>query len=194
MLLNFDHQIACRNLAVLCQRTEDEIWHTVFASDLQLKYETGTITTRQFLQCLEDTFRVSLDPAEASHAASAIFNLNYPIIPLVTRLRLQGHSLGILSNTCEIHWEYASKGRYRIIQDLFKVRALSFELNSVKPEGEIYHRAADLVGAQPEEIFFVDDRAENVDAAREQGYDAVVYRDPHQLAGELACRNLLAGY
>ena len=73
-----------------------------------------------------------------------------------------GYRLGILSNTCEAHWEYVSDGRYMVVRDLFELRVLSYEERCSKPEVAIYEVAARRAGTDPERIFFVDDRPENV--------------------------------
>jgi FMN phosphatase YigB (HAD superfamily) len=47
-----------------------------------------------------------------------------------------------------------------------------------------------MAGSAPAEIFFVDDRADNVAAAREAGFDAVPYTDAQSLIETLAARGI----
>jgi HAD superfamily hydrolase (TIGR01509 family) len=62
---------------------------------------------------------------------------------------------------------------------------LSYELHAVKPERAIYEAAARLAGHEPNEIFFVDDRPENVAGAREAGFESVLYTDVPQFVADL---------
>ncbi|MGE0755973.1 MAG: HAD-IA family hydrolase, partial [Pirellulaceae bacterium] len=109
-------------------------------------------------------------------------------------LRRAGHRLGILSNTNEIHWRFVSQGRYTIIRDAFPVTALSYELRSMKPEPAIYQAAADLAGVAPGDIFYTDDRPENVAGALAAGFDAVQYESPVQLAADIRRRGVRWNY
>ena len=67
---------------------------------------------------------------------------------------------------------------------------LSFEVGAVKPEPAIYLRCLESLGVEPGEALFVDDRRENVEAARSLGMDAVLFEDEDSLAAELQRRGL----
>ena len=193
VLLNFDHQIACNNLAKLCDRDPEVIRQLVFNSDLQERYEAGQVTTREFHAEFCDSLEVSVGIEEVCRAASEIFWVNGSAIPIVAQLYRDGTRFGILSNTCEAHWNYLFDGRYRFLNALFQKFALSFELGCAKPGMDIYGKAAEIAGFAPEEIFFVDDRPENVTGAKEAGFDAVLFEGGHSLARELVKRGLLPG-
>ena len=115
-------------------------------------------------------------------------------MPLVAELQRAGHRLGILSNTNEMHLAHVSGGRYGIIPGLFERTALSFEVGALKPDRAIFTAAAEMAGVAPAEIFFVDDRPENVQGARTVGFDAVQYTTPPALAAELRKRGLKFNY
>jgi 2-haloacid dehalogenase len=57
-----------------------------------------------------------------------------------------------------------------------------------KPDPGLYQILLDRYGLQPADVFFTDDRLENVEAARQSGWDAVVFESPHQLRSELGQR------
>ena len=103
-----------------------------------------------------------------------------------------GHRLGVLSNTCAAHWNYCLP-RYTLLRK-FEVYALSFEIGAMKPDPTTYRAAADLAGAAPEEIFFTDDRPENVEAALAAGYDAVPFTTAARLADDLRRRGVEFNY
>jgi putative hydrolase of the HAD superfamily len=54
-----------------------------------------------------------------------------------------------------------------------------------KPNAPIYQLALKVTQRAPEECIFIDDRAINVEAARQVGMDGIVFEDPRQLAREL---------
>ena len=192
VLLEFDHRIACQNIGGLCNRSEDFIQKLIFESDLQSRYENGELSSREFHKHLCRLTGVEMDFQQLCIAASAIFRPNFSIFPIVTQLAAAGKKLGILSNTCDAHWQYAINGRYRILNDLFDNYQLSFEARCSKPDREFYDRAIESTGFEPGEIFFVDDRSENVEGARIAGMDAVLYTDAAKLTRDLVQRSALS--
>lgn len=191
VLLHFDHQIACQNLAKLCSKTAEEIYAIIFASDLNSRYETGQLTTEEFYQQFCDAVGEKPDFAATCLAASAIFTPNFSLFPIVTQLKSEGRRLGILSNTCDAHWQYAIDGRYRILNDVFEIAVLSFEEHCSKPDRRFYDVAVEKAGLDAEQIFFVDDRPENVSGAKSVGIDAVQYLSTADLVSDLHKRNVL---
>jgi len=194
VLLNFSHELACRQMAEVSGTSPDVVRRVLFESGLDERYDTGQITTAEFCEafCRETNTRPDL--ASLKLAAGAIFEVNVPVKPIVTQLLAAGHRLGILSNTCEVHWDYLSNGRYSLIPDAFEAVVLSYEVGALKPHEAIYRRAAELAGVAPSEIFFVDDRPENVAGAQAVGFDAVPYTTASQLAADLRRRGVTFNY
>lgn len=104
-------------------------------------------------------------------------------VALLRRLKARGAPVLALSNFAADTYEAA--------QEMFPVlRAFDLEVISgregvVKPQAEIYailERRAGLSGA---ELFFVDDRAENVAAARARGWRAHLFEGAEGLAAAL---------
>jgi glucose-1-phosphatase len=60
----------------------------------------------------------------------------------------------------------------------------------MKPEPKIYLEAAKMANVAPSEIFFMDDRPENVEGARAVGIDAVLFQSVDQLHRDLFERKL----
>jgi glucose-1-phosphatase len=194
VLLRFDHRIAARNMAQLAGITEEQAWNVVFQGDLECSYEAGKLTTLQFHEAFGKATSTCTDFDRFQTANAEIFEVNARIVPIVAHLHAARYPLGILSNTSEIHWNYVSRGRYAVIQYFFEVHALSFKLRAMKPERRMYDEAAKLAGFAPEEIFFTDDRPENVEGAKEAGFDAVLFESPYQLANELRARGVRWNY
>ena len=193
VLLNFDHDIACRNLAALLGTTWEQIRSIVFETDLQWRYERGDISTDELADELFRQAGHHAPLAEMRRACAEIFEVNLPVVPIAGQLRAAGYRLGILSNTCDAHWQHVFS-RYRMLSEWFDVFALSYEIRSMKPEPQIYAAAARLAGCAAGELFFVDDRADNVAGARTAGLDAVQFTSARQLADDLRERGLRFNY
>jgi HAD superfamily hydrolase (TIGR01509 family) len=190
VLLYFDHPKAARQMAELSGKTQVEVWATVFDSDLEVRYERGDIDCRTFYDEFCARTDSTPDFEQLRFAAADIFEPNDGMIELVERLHARGHRLGVLSNTCAAHWDHCTDGRHPFLNRCFDVFALSYKLNSMKPDPAIYARAAELAGVAPQQILFLDDRPENVAAARVAGYDAVEYTTVEAFEGELQRRGL----
>ena len=140
----------------------------IFDGDLLQQLESGRLSSAEFYEafCAATGRRPAF--AALAAAASEIFSLNLPVLPIVAGLQQAGYRMGILSNTCELHWDYCG-GRYRVVGDGFGVQALSFRIGAAKPEAAMFHAAAKLAGLRPEEIFYVDDMPQHVAGARAVG-------------------------
>lgn len=194
VLLYFDHHRAARQMGAVAGISEDVVWQTVFAGELHNTYESGGFTTAQFCEEFCHATQTHPDFNALMHAAADIFTLNTRIVPIVCHLHAAGYPLGLLSNTNESHWRFVSQGRYALIQSFFQVEALSFQLGAMKPDPRIYAEAARLARTDPAAIFFMDDRPENVDAARSAGFDAVLFHDTQRLAADLRARGVRSNY
>ena len=74
---------------------------------------------------------------------------------------------------------------------LFDGRIVSGEVRLAKPDPAIYHMLLDTYKLNPRETFFVDDRLENVEAARNLGIEAVQFTSPAPLEKDLANHGLI---
>jgi putative hydrolase of the HAD superfamily len=76
--------------------------------------------------------------------------------------------VGCLSNTNELHW--ADQSSRWAFADLFEVVFLSYRLDMVKPDREIFDHVVAALEVAPARILFLDDNAVNVDQARAAGW------------------------
>jgi putative hydrolase of the HAD superfamily len=190
VLLYFDHRRAARQMAEVAGVPAELVWDVVFASGLEHRYEAGELSTQEFFEIFCD--KTGSRPAYDALAAAAgdIFEVNAPLVELLSKLSAAGHRLGLLSNTCELHWNHFGSGRYPPIPAAFHSVVLSFRAKAMKPDARIYALAAEMAGVAPSEIFFVDDMPGHVASARAFGFDAVQFTSPEALAAELTARGL----
>lgn len=194
VILHFDHQRAARQIAALSGVDVTQVHELVFSGDLQLRYETGKISSPEFYQefCNRTGCRVNYE--ELLRASSDMFEVNTAVLPIVAHLRAAGYRLGVLSNTCAAHWDFVSDGRYAIVQEMFDHYVLSFRVGHMKPDREIYRAAAETVNLEPQQILFTDDLQANVDGARDAGIDAVLFTGATALAEALRERGFGFNY
>ncbi|MEU6865634.1 HAD family phosphatase [Streptomyces sp. NPDC046876] len=94
-------------------------------------------------------------------------------VELLGTLADRGVTLGLLSNIPEelaVRYEATQPWLHR-----FAVRGLSCRIGSAKPEPAAYRWCIRELGLPAEEILFVDDRPDNVEAARELGLEGWVF-------------------
>jgi HAD superfamily hydrolase (TIGR01509 family) len=198
VLLKFSHHRGAEQMAKVSGLPVENVLQIVYGSSgengLHWNFERGDLTSDQFYSRF---YELAGQPIASDNnkpladACSDIFELNEPMLPLVAALKNAGRRLGVLSNTSCDHWAWVNE-RFPRMMGLFPLRALSFALKLMKPDPAIYARAAEMCATPPGEIFFVDDRPDNVAAANAAGWDAVVFTGAEQLREELAKRGVSA--
>lgn len=194
VLLHFDFARAARQMAEVAGCDETKIHQALVDPELQYQYETGAISSQAFYDVVCERIGCRPDYDAFALAAAEMFTVNYSILPLVGALVSARFRLGLLSNTCDIHWNYYADGRYGILPDRFEQQVLSFRLGTVKPEAAIFEHAIRQAGVAPEKIFYVDDIAGHVAAAKKLGIDAMLYRSTEEVAVALRERGARFNY
>jgi len=201
VLLDFDHQRGCRQMAEVAGVTAEQVSQALFGVDavqggssthsggLQRRFELGEIDREEFYElfCQAIACQGDCPPPELAaleRAGCDIFRLNAEMLPVVNGLQRTGYSLGLLSNTCESHWDHC-RAMFPVLERSFEKVVLSFEEKSMKPDREIYLAAIETAGVAAEQILFIDDRVDNVQGARFVSIEAIQYVDALQLAANL---------
>lgn len=194
VLIHFDPQVAHRRLAELANVPPERVRLFLEEDNLQWRYEAGKVTSRDFFDRFCESMKCQLSDEALIEAAGSQFTLNVEIVPVVTQLAAANRRMGILSNTCEAHWKYCADTRFTVLRTAFDVAVLSYSVHAMKPDPQIYVKAAEMAGSAPAEIFFTDDRAENVEGARDCGFDAVQYTTTPELVAALRERGVEFNY
>lgn len=171
VLVTFDHTIATENLSKLCGYDFEAVRNKMFISDLQTRYETGLISSDQYVDEINATFGSQLDRDTVLHAISDMFQPNWPIMGALRTVQQSGVGMGVLSNTCEAHWQWLMQRKdWEMLHDWFEKIILSYEVKSMKPDSGIYQACEAACGLSGSQIFFTDDRADNIQAAADRGW------------------------
>ena len=105
---------------------------------------------------------------------------------LIEDLKGAGYRLFVLSNMSKDYIEFLRK--LSVFQH-FEGEIISCEVNLIKPEKEIYQLLLDTYNLDPEQTMFIDDRAENVEAAATLGIAPFHFdrRNPEKSCEQLRC-------
>jgi len=192
VLVSFDHSIAFQHIARLTGISPERIEQILFHSGLQTQYEKGEISTREFHQYFCKQAQVNISLGDLCFAASNIFEPLDDSIELLQILKRSGHRLGLLSNTCDCHWQFCRDDtRFKFLHSSFEQTVLSFTEGCVKPGTDIYRIAANRAGCDPGSILFIDDMQENVKAAQSYGFDGIRFQGTTEVLNELTKRELM---
>jgi putative hydrolase of the HAD superfamily len=185
VLLYFDHWLAMRSMAKVAGVDPKRMHSVVMEGDLQIQYETGLISGEEFIGSIACALSLPLDTDEMLQAAADMFIPNPQILPVLEHVTRSGVPIGLLSNTCEAHWNWILHLKYPQVADRFDPVILSFEAKSMKPDPHIYRVASEKAGCEPAQIFFVDDRHDNVEGARRAGWNAAVFTSADRLYDQI---------
>jgi putative hydrolase of the HAD superfamily len=188
VIIPFDFKRAYARMAGLCGCRIEEVPARIRATGLVAPFERGEIAPEPFVRELSAALRLNITYRDFCDWWSSVF-LPATLVPealledLATRYRLL-----TLSNTNAIHFTMV-KEAYPLLRH-FDGNVLSYEVGAAKPEAKIYQEAIARAGCRPQECFFTDDLAVNVEAARQHGMDAVRFLSATQLEEELRARGL----
>ncbi len=169
----FDHLLALHRLAPHSEMSPAEMHRAIAGSWIWDAYETGSISTAEFLTHIRSTFRLRCGDDVISLAWSDIFQANVDVCTLIPTLKGR-YRLLLGSNTNDLH---AAWFRRQFADTLahFDHLVLSHEIGTRKPRADFFEHCARLAHAEPHECLFIDDMPANIEAARAAGWQAILY-------------------
>ncbi|MBO0768199.1 MAG: HAD family phosphatase [Solirubrobacterales bacterium] len=145
--------------------------------------ECGRISQPQFLSALggqlSDQLGRQINIDDFPEVWFSHLRPNHAMLTLMRRLRARGFHMGLLTNNVR-EWEPLWRPRLEI-DDIFDIVVDSGFVGIRKPDPEIYAHTVQRISTvaerpiRPEEILFIDDVQENVEAARAAGWRAVQF-------------------
>ncbi len=137
-------------------------------------YECGHLDDDAFFDGLARLMPVSPPMDELRARWLGLFS---PADPMLDYARSLGGRtpVYILSNVSTAHFEHLRQayGLDALADDILT----SCEAGCLKPDPAIYRAAQDRFGVAPDTVLFVDDKAENVEGARQCGWAAIHHTD-----------------
>jgi glucose-1-phosphatase len=188
VVIPFDFKLAYARLADHCGCPAGEIPARIRATGLVAPFERGEIAAEPFVRKFSAALRLNLTYQEFCDWWSCVFLPDTLVPEALVEDLARRHRLLALSNTNPIHFEMIQRA-YPLLRH-FDDFVLSYQVGAAKPEAKIYREAIERAECRPEECFFVDDLAANVEAAQEHGMDAIQFHSAEQLDQELRSRGL----
>ena len=188
VLIPFEWQRGYDAFAAASPYPPEEVRLRIKETGLFEGFERGKVEPHEVAERVSEVLGLSVTFDQFRVMWSSIF-LPETIVPdgMLERLR-RNYRLLLLSNTDSIHFHWV-KEKYPILRH-FDDFLLSFELGLRKPEPAIYREAISRARSEPGEVFFTDDRLDNVEGALQAGIDAVQFVSLEQLEQDLKSRGV----
>lgn len=179
VLLSFDPYMI---LNEVCETEEEKemIFWNLFESEEWIMGDRGDITNEERYDLVKKRL-----PAELHTKLKEIIAhwdmFMEPVVgakEFMKQCKNQGMKVYVLSNACNKFFEYFPK---HYDMDSFDGIIVSSKVRLIKPDVRIYELLCSTYGLKPQECLFIDDRLENVEAARRVGLHAVVFEGNYQV-------------
>lgn len=183
VLLDFDYGIAARTLAPRTRIGEQAIRSLLDQSPLLHQFESGQISANELYATFvaESGFTGTL--ADFRAAFGDIFTEIPAMIALHAELKAAGLPTHILSNTNDIAVEHIQH-RFPFFAG-FTSYIFSHEVGAMKPKVPIYEALERSAGFSGTDLLYIDDRAENIDAAIARNWQCILHHDPAATVAEV---------
>lgn len=130
----------------------------------------GVILDTYYIQCLLEYCKSKVTVQEFYDKYITMTNGLYSdTVKIIKKLQENKIKVGVLSNLREMDYE---RHKEEIEPFKFDYLFLSYKMKLIKPSKEIYLKVIEDCKCDPNEIYFFDDKEENIDAANKCGINA----------------------
>jgi putative hydrolase of the HAD superfamily len=155
-------------------------------------YDRGTLTGEAYWRAVAELAHVPVPEGslqELFDLDAALWSRpNEAMVAWAKALQRSGMPTGILSNLGDA-METGIRARLGWL-DQFSHMTFSHALGIIKPDRAIYEHAARGLGLLPEQILFIDDRADNIAGAHQAGMQAIQYESHAQFERDMETARL----
>jgi putative hydrolase of the HAD superfamily len=183
VLIDFNFETGVQALHASCSISRDRFEQVLWDETWIRSYERGEISTIQFHQYLCTTAKLTLPLPRFRETWSSVFLPGLMVSEDLLALLKRNYPMILVSNTNEAHFEFV-RSKYRVL-DYFNHHVLSYEVGSLKPDRKIFEHAIAAANRPAEALFFIDDREENILAARKLGIRAHQFKSEARLVAAL---------
>jgi putative hydrolase of the HAD superfamily len=182
VIVRTEHQAPRQRLAERIGLEYEDLVKIVFDSPTARQALLGAIHIEQHWEAVAR--RLGLPAVEAQAVRDEFFAgdiVDHALVDFLRSLRPRCKT-GLISNAFPDLREYIVRMGF---DDAFDHMVISAEVGVMKPEARIYEIALEALDARPEESIFVDDFAENVEAARALGMCGIQFKEPERALTKL---------
>jgi FMN phosphatase YigB (HAD superfamily) len=176
VLVDFDYSIAARKVAARSTRHVENLHDFLGGSPLLVQLETGLITREQFFTEVQKITGFGGSLEEFGGYFADIFTPMPEMVELHAGLRKKKIPTYIFSNTNDLAIGHIRHNFPFFGQ--FDGYILSYEIGAMKPRPKIYEALEEMSGRRGGDIFYIDDRLENVEAGAARGWQIVLHETP----------------
>lgn len=159
----------------------DQLWSH---SKAVIDYESGRIDSLQeFYAAIKKEMPITVPEDEFNFIFNQAIGDVFPETRQLLTLLSRRYRLFLLSNTSQAHWAICRDTHHL---DVFFVKTfLSYEMGCMKPDPAAFQITIQEIGVNPDNIWYYDDRAENVIEAIKHGINAHISFGGNTLINDL---------
>lgn len=175
VIVDFNHLVAAKKISRYASVSLKKIYNFFFDSPLTAQFEEGKISSKEFFLRVKKAFHLDISFKEFVCIWNEIFFLskkNLEIHKIIRKLKPH-YKLILVSNINELHFGYL-KDRLDIFNE-FNQSILSYKIKATKPALKIYKEAFRASELSKEEVFYIDDRLDLIEKAREYGIESFCF-------------------
>lgn len=173
VLLSYDPHVI---LNQVCETEKEKqlILSELFEGEEWIMGDRGNITNEQRYDLVKERLPRELHPK----LKECVLHWDICMKPIdgakefCSRCRAEGYGLYVLSNACNHFYDYFPQ---HYAMDSFDGVMVSSTVHLIKPDVRIYELLCSTYRLKPQECVFIDDRPENVEAAKGIGMEGIVF-------------------
>lgn len=170
--------------------TTEKIFESIFKSKYWSELDRGILTEDEAIKLF---CKASPELQEKIEIVMkdwiGILTPNFETVEILKELKKRNYNIFLLSNFHKNAFERVSLENEFF--NLFDGKVISYEINLLKPEKEIYNRLLKTYNLEPEETLFIDDMLENINAANKLRINTILFSDAESLKETLKNKGLL---
>lgn len=185
VIIDIDEQLAINEFVKLGVNDSSKTSSQEF-TDLIRKFERGIFTPDIFRNKLRDFLDISATDQEIDDAWNALlFDIPAKRLEIIEKVK-ENYNIFLLSNSNEIHYDLYVRDLqlrfgYTEFNELFHQAYFSFDLHLSKPHEEIYEFVMFQEDLDPAETLFIDDKSENIETAKQLGFQTYQLIKPERI-------------
>jgi len=175
VVFGIDFESACSHWATHAGVPAQTIKSRFRVDEWYERHEKGEIGAAEYFDALRDTLGITISDQQLAAGWNAIFEDEPAEVFELFESLSSRIPIYAFSNSNVTHQDFWER-KYAKTLGLFRQVFVSCDLGLRKPEAAAFRHVAACIGTEPGNLLFFDDRAENVDGARDIGMSAVQVR------------------
>lgn len=183
VIINIDVEKAILAFSELTFKSPARVNQLFADAEVFKKYETGYYSDDEFRDVIRQILSYPLNDQEIDQAwNSLLLDVPKKRLDFLEYIKMK-YPIYLLSNTNNIHIEqckqyFRTKFGIPNFETIFSETFLSYKMGLWKPDYKIYDAAISKIGCKPEEILFLDDNQDNINAATDLGIQCIKINPP----------------